>query len=391
MHAQRSPSGTPTGAGASLGYMPQLDGLRAIAVAMVVVSHYSEGAIDTGTHGVHLFFVLSGFLITGILLQNRASIQSGAVPGPLFSLGRFYARRTLRIFPIYYLVLLVGMAWGVEEARAYAPWLLTYTINWKMAADGWFLAYFAHLWTLAVEEQFYLFWPLVVLLVRPAWLLPAAVAMTLTGPLFRLWHVLGWHFWGNEAHGITLTISTLSAFDKLGVGALLAIAFSRAGALPTLRRAMLVVGPLAAALLLIRLPFPGAGWGRLVVGDTLMAVLFGWIILHAATGFGGMTGRVLSARPLVFIGTISYGIYLYHQLVPPVLRAFSGWSGVPLPAFGVGQALLFAAATLLVSTLSAFAFERPINGLKSRFAYVPAGSGAEPEGARQSRVGSGPR
>src|SRR5688500_17262278 len=109
--------------------MPQLDGLRAIAVTLVIVQHYGLTA-DSGRWGVRLFFVLSGFLITGILLSGRDSVLTRTT-----SLGsairRFYIRRTLRICPLYYLVIGIALLVGAGQAREYAPWLLTYTINWK--------------------------------------------------------------------------------------------------------------------------------------------------------------------------------------------------------------------------------------------------------------------
>jgi peptidoglycan/LPS O-acetylase OafA/YrhL len=187
-----------------LKYMPQLDGLRAIAVAMVVVRHYYlVTEIDTAIYGVRLFFVLSGFLITGILLASREALQMGLVPSRAHALRQFYIRRTLRIFPLYYLVVGVGLIVGVPEALEFAPWLLTYTLNWRIAAQGWYMEHYAHLWSLAVEEQFYLLWPWVILLVRNNWVLPSAIIMTLVGPLYRAWHAVSWTYLDGQAHGLT--------------------------------------------------------------------------------------------------------------------------------------------------------------------------------------------
>ena len=144
---------------ARVSHMPQLDGLRALAVLMVVVHHYVEGGWGLAANlGVKLFFVLSGFLITSILLRSRS--QSGAAGWNRWRAVRnFYARRFLRIFPLYYLVVALAAILDVEPTREYLAWLLTYTLNLKMAAQGWYIDHFAHFWTLSIEEQFYLIWP----------------------------------------------------------------------------------------------------------------------------------------------------------------------------------------------------------------------------------------
>jgi peptidoglycan/LPS O-acetylase OafA/YrhL len=356
--------------------MPQLDGLRAIAVLLVIIQHYHLTS-GTGRWGVRLFFVLSGFLITGILLSSRNSIQRKNLQLGA-ALRQFYIRRTLRIFPLYYLVLGVAILFGADYARDFAPWLLSYTINLKMAAQGWYIDHFAHFWSLAVEEQFYLFWPWIVLMLRPRWLLPTTILMTLIGPAFRLFHVLGWAYWGSEASGLTVYISTLSTLDSLGMGALLAIATSEPETLPNVRRILGRIAPLAAAILLIDgvvpiagLPIPWAAGVDMVALDTVASLLFAWMILQGSTGFPGIPGRFLSARPVVFIGTISYGLYVYHQLVPGITRSMVAW-GIPLPTEGAGQVVLWTVLTFTLSVVSAVCFERPINNLKGRFESKPA-------------------
>lgn len=133
----------------------EIDFLRAYAVLAVIATHSSRVVTVgiTGYHGVLLFFVISGFLITGILLDARAT--NGPTRGILTA---FYARRFLRIFPIYYAVLFVAFVLGFQNVRAEIGWLLTYLSNWYFASRG-FTGPASHLWSLAVEEQFYLFWP----------------------------------------------------------------------------------------------------------------------------------------------------------------------------------------------------------------------------------------
>ena len=149
----------------SLKYMPQLDALRAFAVLAVMVHHFlpvdhyiPTDYITLGMLAVRLFFVLSGFLITGILLGYRSDEPKNA-------LKRFYFRRVLRIFPIYYLTLFVALALQVRSIQQGAFWHLTYTSNFIAPFHPEWMGPASHFWTLAVEEQFYFVWPFIMLFV----------------------------------------------------------------------------------------------------------------------------------------------------------------------------------------------------------------------------------
>ena len=178
-----SPSASP--------YMTQLDGLRCFAVFSVLVAHFCHDLPGIGRAGpwggllgVRLFFVLSGFLITQILLRERDAMRAAGV-GVWTAIRPFYARRFLRIFPLYYGVLLVATALAVYPVRESLPWHLAYASNFYMAREGTWVPTVAHFWTLAMEEQFYLLWPWVVLLVRPASLPRIAIALAALAPAFR--------------------------------------------------------------------------------------------------------------------------------------------------------------------------------------------------------------
>src|SRR5260370_40893244 len=140
----------------SLAYMPQLDELRAFAVTAVIVHHFIPGGWAYGAAGgVRLFFTLSGCLIAGILLRSKDAVEGGKQTRRS-ALGKFYARRFLRIFPLYYFVVACAFALNLEPVREIIGWLLTYTLNIRMARQGWVEAKFAPFLCLAVGEQFYI-------------------------------------------------------------------------------------------------------------------------------------------------------------------------------------------------------------------------------------------
>lgn len=347
------------------GYAPQLDGLRALAVAAVAFSHWLPAwqfGVPFGA-GVHLFFVLSGFLITRILLGLRAVPDRGA------AIGRFYARRALRLFPAFYLVL--GLAWlaDVPLVRHTWPWHAAYLSNVRIASDGQWLGHVSHFWSLAVEEQFYVLWPWLVL-TAPAKSLGIVVGgALLAGPLVRLIAAgqgVSEPFWALVPGG---------SADSLGVGAWLALdAWRRTDPHdPVVGRGWLAGGAglawLGLALVETSWPLPPviAAWRQLAQG-----LMFGWLVWRATEGMGGWTGRVLAHRWLVSVGRISYGIYLIHAFAPVVVHAAvrlahaEGW----LPAAPVGRAAMYAATTLGLAAVMWLAVERPLLMLKTRVPYA---------------------
>src|SRR4029078_7222796 len=161
--------------------LPGLDGLRALAVLLVVVCH--QYVLSLGWVGVQIFFVLSGYLIPGLLVRDREQ--------PLGSYLRdFYGRRALRIFPLYYAVLavlLLASVSGIQLSgvREALPFAATYTYNFWYAAHGTVSYLLTHFWSLCVEEQFYLFWPFVVYLCPPRYIRHLLMALILLGPIVR--------------------------------------------------------------------------------------------------------------------------------------------------------------------------------------------------------------
>lgn len=345
----------------------QLDGLRALAVLAVLVHHTMptvRDRLNPGAAGVRLFFVLSGFLITGILLRARAE-AAAAGQGRLRVLFAFYARRALRIFPIYYLMLLLAAWLGLPEVRATLAWHLAYLSNHFVAARGsWPPAPLGHLWSLAVEEQFYLLWPTLVLFAPARRLTALFAAPVLLAPLCRL--LFAW-LDGNPLRAGVLTATCL---DSLGLGALLALLRERGA--PTANRLAsmgLWLGlPLLAAVTASSLLEYG-GLFRIVAKDLAYALLSVWLVDRARAGMGGRAGRLLTWRPLVYLGTISYGVYLLHDFVRPALRALGLGAWLPTEG-GWLQLLCVTGLTLPTAALSWHLFEKPLNDLKRHFPYV---------------------
>lgn len=292
---------------------PRLDALRCYAVAAVLFSHYFPPGLTrhlfAGTAGVELFFVISGFLITDILFGYRLS-----GPNTLRHLGRFYARRTLRIFPIYYLYLLVvavtipGIAW--QEMR----WAVGYVYNlFEMSHPA--SRPLLHLWSLSIEEQFYLIWPLVILKTPMRHVLQVMVALVLFSLCFRI-----------AVPDVQHKLSTISCFDAFGLGGLFAglRRFDPAMLNRLLRMRWILwlaltwfVGTIFTSFTTWSLPDAGF--------RTALAVI-SFHLLGACVPSEGRSLRDsswwLDGRRRRYLGIISYGIYLYHLL--PMLW-MEGW------------------------------------------------------------------
>jgi len=355
--------------------MRQLDGLRALAVLFVCWHHWTPRRYHLGFNwggaGVDLFFVLSGFLITGILLGCRAHLEAGR-QSVAFTARRFYARRFLRIFPLYYAVLaLASVALTLDPALLLSLW--TYTFNlvgaWRGALSG---SLVSHFWSLAVEEQFYLVWPWVILLAPRRALLPLVAGTILIGPLSR------WILFERGAPFDAMRMVTTSCLDLLAGGALVALLAERAGparllASPT-GRALGIVGALLFA------------WGtaiqvRIGPEDSVSAwqvflvytrwPFYAWLVLAAAKGMGGIAGRLLTLRPLLFVGRVSYGVYVFHAFALLLDRV--GLAALP----PLARCAVYLPFTLAVAWLSWTFFEAPINALKDRFPYTDARPPAE--------------
>jgi peptidoglycan/LPS O-acetylase OafA/YrhL len=381
---------------------PALDGLRAIAFLMVFGQHYLLA--PWGWTGVNVFFVLSGFLITGILVDTRDAPHRAR---------NFYVRRTLRIFPLYYGIALLFLIttplvhW--HWTTLWLPWLF-YLGNFlrflspssavpgtrlELAADAHLSStrlprseiYFGHFWSLCVEEQFYLFWPWIVFWVRSRRALIAlCAAVVVLTPIAR---VVAAHFapaWQMQQE-LTYRLTPFQ-LDSLLLGALVALLWR--GSLRNL---------------LIR----AAAW--ISAACLLAAVLYLAFTIHAAHGFAGyvypgwkqtwglsfinifsaavivcclrpqtFAARLLSLRPLRWLGRISYGAYVFHDLFHGLYdhAVVHNHFALVRAHHHASLALVAFPATLLLSWLSFRFFESPFLNLKQRFTVpLPAGSHAD--------------
>jgi peptidoglycan/LPS O-acetylase OafA/YrhL len=342
--------------------MPQLDGLRAVAVAAVAWSHWErpyQFGIPFGA-GVHLFYVLSGFLITGILLRVRdEAARAGALQA-------FYVRRALRIFPAFYLTLLLAWWADTPYLRDSIGWHVAYLSNvFTFVGDEW-PGPISHFWSLAVEEQFYLVWPWLIVFAPRAWIVPAIWIAIASAPVFRWWLAEAGY---RES---MIGILTPGCLDSLGVGALLAVISPQSTALgrPSLR-AWVFVAALAGYAGLIGIEKAGVVIPVLVaMKGTLQAVVFGWIVWRAAHGFSGAAGRVLSAAPVLYIGRISYGVYLAHGFAGAIATALFARFGYAWPIPEPWRFIVLCTVTVATAALSWHLMERPINALKRRVPYA---------------------
>jgi len=333
-------------------HIPALDAVRGIAILLVLIFHFtpyglgmssSSPLIDrldflisrTGWIGVDLFFVLSGFLITGILYDAKESNHY---------FRNFYVRRVLRIFPLYYgalIIFLVVLPWlrpgnpAVQSMKRDAVWYWTYLSNVRIAHNGGDFGAIGHFWSLAIEEQFYLIWPVVVLALRRRQLQACCLACVIGALFVRA----GLNVAGNETAAFVLTPARI---DALAVGAYLALsARGPAGLNPTSRWASPSAAFLSLVLLAIFVLRKGFVAQDLIVstvGHTLLACLFGAILVLALTSArDSAVGGIFDSSFLSFFGRYSYALYVFHY---PIL--FFKLGAIPLtivPTIGGSQFL----------------------------------------------------
>lgn len=349
-------------------HMHQLDALRAFAVGAVMFnSFYKPIESPLGEWGVQLFFVLSGFLITGILLRCRTSLDAQAnLSERKHRLRQFYIRRVLRIVPLFYAVVLLAALANIQPVRQTLLWHLTYTTNIYIALQNGWIGPLSHFWSLAVEEQFYLVWPFLILFLPARWLVPSILAAIAVAPLFRIAGAI-WDF-----HPITLQVLLFGSLDFLGIGALLAyFQHEKPNHFRLVTRVAEYnwLGLIFLSLMMLgAIPHPLHPWIP-VIGASFAPLFFAWLIHKAAVGFEGKIGLLLQNKDLIYLGQISYGLYIFHKIIPIFVTRGFDFIGLTYPSNAGAQLLILMTANILVASASWFILEKPINNLKQRFAY----------------------
>lgn len=296
----------------------QLDGWRAFAVAGVMWHHWAPK--EWRGHfpfeiGLFFFLTLTGFLITGVLLRERSALEaSGSGKGRAYL--HFQKRRMMRILIPCYVAMLFAIFVGASDIRAHWEMYFLHLSNFHMAfMNGW-PSGTAHYWTLAIQMQFYLVWPLVVFFLPRKSLGTAFIVATCIAPLSRL-VISTWFPAVHHADAISLC-----ALDYFGVGALLALAMDRGMKPGDVRLRNLAWVACVAYLVLYGFyeagrPLPGLKY----IQQTLVSVMFAGLISGTIAGFRGAVGTVLEHPAIQHIGRLSYGLYLFHTPVPLLL----GW------------------------------------------------------------------
>jgi peptidoglycan/LPS O-acetylase OafA/YrhL len=334
--------------------MPALDGLRALSIALVLLGHVSGTRGFPDTHlsryigdyanlGVIVFFVISGYLITTLLLEELDRFGT-------ISLRLFYARRALRLFPAFFLLvvflLVVERIGWIRLNPGDLAAAFTYTVNFR-THSSW---YIGHLWSLSVEEQFYLLWPMLLAIGGRRRAAKVAGAVLLISPLARI--VAG-------RLGLPGAISPCVA-DSLACGCLLAICGDDLQRSAWYRRLSGSKYFLPACIAVICT----CNWGRMfsigsVVGVSIINVLLA-LVVHRCVTLPSKAAEFLSIRPLVWVGLLSYSLYLWQQFF---LNQHSTWTICRFP--------LNALLAILAAAISYSCVERPLNDLRRKLRRKP--------------------
>jgi peptidoglycan/LPS O-acetylase OafA/YrhL len=370
-------------------YIPALDGLRAYAVLMVCVGHFfqinetnlyqtnkSLGILlfktsQIGLHGVELFFILSGFLITGILLDSKTSSK-------YFS--SFYARRFLRISPLYYFVLFLSFfilpkfceidTAGIELKKQQL-WLWTYTQNlsWMWGIRGWdsslYFPWFGHFWSLCVEEHFYLLWPLIIYVLSEK-MLPKIMWLIVLLSVFSMFYVNLYDF------APILRWTSIQYSGILSVGGLIAW-YSRQPEKPNLFRKVSLKYILLSGIIFFLVNFIPRKYEMSNFFSVIAAILFfSSLVTYSVDGSKEIL-RFLNHRTLYFIGKISYGIYVYHGLIRPFTKILLYDNFLSKISNAILSHLLYTVICTSISVLIAWIswnfIESPFIKIKKIFVY----------------------
>jgi len=369
-------------------YNPQLDGLRFCAVFVVVCYHWipyiflNQLTLFFGGF-VNFFFVLSSYLITKILLSAKEKSYNYNIPRYKVILF-FLFRRTIRIFPAYYVFLLVVLLIPVvgEDVKNHATMYFTYLANYHIFnATGWPLVT-SHVWTLAVEEQFYIFWPLIIIFVPHRYLLKTFILLIITSVGLRA------YFYQANTGFFPQSILTEYCIGSFAVGGILAYMYTipekREVLITKYLKVMLLIGIPVGITIIIMKSF----YLSFVLNGLIISLISLFLIRKAIFGYKGFMGKFLENRIVLYLGKISYGIYLYHLLVPVIFwRIFDNWYAyfsnrnshffshhnakivfiIKILSSQIGCFIIYSIFTVAIAMISWNVIEEPFNRLKGLF------------------------
>jgi peptidoglycan/LPS O-acetylase OafA/YrhL len=348
-----------------LKYIPQFDALRSLAVLLTVIAHWFPAVgwplIPYSWYGVQLFFTLSGFLITYILLESKYN----SIP-IRNKIKNFFARRMLRLFPIYYLFLLFFIAtYLLLGLKIWKPSLginlLTYTLNFNFNTELKNNGAFEHIWSLCVEEQFYLFWPWLVFFLNKKWLLRITIILIVSSILLYIPF--------NRTTGMGgLPILHL---HTLGIGCLLAqLKFYQLKLFYYIKKHIGILFLISFTGLLTVLFYPNLTIPEnlhIILRETFLVLSSLTIVSSFLFGKKYFDNLILNNTATRYIGKISYGIYLYHMPIPILVKIIISKMNISHSFSSFQLIAIYTLVTLLISSLSFKYIESRFLNLKSRF------------------------
>ncbi len=366
-------------------YFEQLNGIRFIAVLLVLLDHWLipiNPFSFLGHLGVVIFFVLSGFLITRILFQNADDCRQNH-SSILVKIIRFMYRRSLRIFPIYFLLLLIGLVFSLSNFKNLWPYLVFYLPNFYIMTKATWLGIWDHLWSLAVEEQYYLVFPYFVLLLAPRKYPLLFILMLLVGLGTRF----GFYAFASsemqEQNWMWWYVNPFAALDCFGLGGILAYLFhykqNYFQSVKFLKVGLIV--SLIAFLAILNLGeltiFQHANiWS--IVFERISGAFFSFFLIALSIRKDTwILSAFLKSKPVSYLGSISYGIYLYHNVVLNYyhdegntiwfyLNKYLPNFHLELVNFTIYKFIISFLILVFLSSLSWFIIEKPINKYKNR-------------------------
>jgi peptidoglycan/LPS O-acetylase OafA/YrhL len=357
---------------ASTPYYKQIDGLRFFAVLGIMMFHWLHIAIlnsyslIVSNIAIDLFFVISGFLITGILLMLRRQVEEEHITTSQ-ALKNFYVRRSLRIFPIYYLFIMICAVINLGNVRHIYPWLLTYTTNFLMLFQK-DLGPYSHLWSLAIEEQFYLIFPLFLLWIPRQYIKPILLSCLILAPISR-WFTLCYFSQPLSAYLIPFCCT-----DALCIGALLAhVIYHEKNSNSLLhKKYLLALGLFIFFICCYRFAFISKkDMAAMIFFRTSISICCAWIVAGAVQGnHHKLASKILENRAIVALGKLCYGLYLFHQIAPYItafLFRLLPLNNTSLRIIEIEKITLNFLITVLLACLSWYLIEKPANNLKKYF------------------------